>query len=110
MTEEEAKTSKHTPGPWSVGTRGDGTPGYVYCDNELGSAVAIVYGKPLEYTVFSRAEEIANARLIAAAPDLLEALRYYASPETWTINQVEGPDGDYGAKARAAIAKATGEA
>ena len=75
----------HTPRPWEVGVEGNGTPGYVYCNNGLGSAVAIVYGKALPYTVFSRAEEEANARLIAAAPELLAALiqcqdqfRFYA--------------------------------
>lgn len=64
----------HTAGPWEVGVKGNGAPGYVYCDNALGSAVAIVYGAPLLHSVFSRAEEEANARLIAAAPDLLAEL------------------------------------
>jgi hypothetical protein len=64
----------HTAGPWEVGEIGNGQPGYVYCNNSMGSAVAIVFGKPLQFSVFTRAEEEANARLIAAAPDLLEAL------------------------------------
>ncbi len=59
-----------TPGPWEVGAKGYGAPGYVYCDNSLGSAVAIVYGAPMRHSVFSRAEEEANARLIAAAPSM----------------------------------------
>lgn len=65
---------KHTPGPWSLGgSDGDGSggEGYIYCDNSLGSAVAIAFGECLPFPVFSREEEIANARLIAAAPDLL---------------------------------------
>jgi hypothetical protein len=69
----------HTPGPWEVGTPGNGEPGYIYCNNSLGSAVAIAYGMPLALTVFSRAEEEANARLIAAAPELLAALKKCAA-------------------------------
>ena len=59
----------------------------------------------------------ANARLIAAAPDLLEALRWYES-RLGDVRKItpEGEkarnelDRDFGDKARAAIAKATGEA
>jgi len=65
--------TKHTPGPWILGTEGDGAVGSVYCDNALGSRVAIVYGREQAYTVFPREEEEANARLIAAAPNLLAA-------------------------------------
>lgn len=63
----------HTPGPWECGT-GDYSGG-VYCDNEFGSRVAIVYGKGQDWPVFSREEEEANARLIAAAPDFSEAAK-----------------------------------
>lgn len=35
---------------------------------------------------------------------LREALEWYASDEAWTIKQVEGSDGDYGRRARAALA------
>ena len=34
---------------------------------------------------------------------LREALRWYGSELAWTINEVEGPDGDYGKRARAAL-------
>jgi hypothetical protein len=61
----------------------------------------------------------ADARLIAAAPDLLEALRYYAEqfcegfckdlPQAGTYH-TDMDDQCSGCKARAAIAKATGEA
>ena len=66
---------KWTPGPWSIGKRGDGAIGSVYCDNALGSRVAIVFGEGQEFSVFSRREEEANAHLIAAAPELYEALK-----------------------------------
>jgi hypothetical protein len=35
---------------------------------------------------------------------LRAALRYYASDAAWTYAQCEGPDGDYGKRARAALA------
>lgn len=61
------KLNTHTPGPWYV--RGcDGNPGYamgrhIYSPNEGNTGtVALVSGS------------LANARLIAAAPDLLAAL------------------------------------
>ena len=34
---------------------------------------------------------------------LREALEWYASPAAWTMEQVEGGDGDYGNRARAAL-------
>lgn len=53
--------SKHTPGPWRVGGKGE----YL---NQLNiePCVGVAYGHDIEL--------IANARLIAAAPELLEAL------------------------------------
>lgn len=92
--------SAHTPGPWSCGEKGNGAVGSVYCDNSLGTRVAIVYGRGQEYTIFSRAEEEANARLIAAAPDLLNALTVLADACASMGIPVDA--------ARAAIAKATG--
>lgn len=50
-------------------------------------------------------EEAANARLIAAAPELLEALQFFVAPFAG-LEVV--PDG-FIAKARAAIAKAKGD-
>jgi len=62
----------------------------------------------------SHDEEFANARLIAAAPDLLEALRKYELPID--INNIALSCIEFGSEAverelqrRAAIAKATGE-
>ena len=62
--------SKHTPGPWDVYVPDD-LDGKTYgIDGADGSAVV--------YFGFDRTEgirDIANARLIAAAPELLEALQ-----------------------------------
>lgn len=56
-------TSKHTPGPWSVnfGFSDDGYPNY-----EIAGVSRSV----------TDAERAANARLIAAAPQLLEAAKF----------------------------------
>ena len=104
--------SGHTPGPWEVGGHDDGVPGYVYCDNEFGSAVAIAYGDALAYTCLPRDEQEANARLIAAAPDLLAALvemrDLFDLMCGLGFSPADGHEGSPKANADAAIAKATG--
>lgn len=92
-------SKQHTPGPWVVGNqdplnfgvrRGQGT-----------EPIGFVYGPsfPERSEVGQRA--LANARLIAAAPDLLEALR--AAVADWDEEVSRGRWLD---AARAAIAKA----
>lgn len=84
-------TTKHTPGPWSVGRAGWTDDGNVWYELE-----GIKKGCA------------ADARLIAAAPDLLEglqALDALRGPFSPTDDQIIEAWG----KARAAIAKATGE-
>ena len=79
----------HTPGPWEVGGgKNGGEPGYVYCHNCIGSPVAIVYGKPLGYTVFSRAEEEANARLIASAPAMASRICQLTAELDMMLDQI----------------------
>jgi hypothetical protein len=87
--------SKHTPGPWTWvegynGLYGSGK------DNDV-LTFADYEGMYLSY---SNKYTHGNARLIAAAPDLLEALKNVIRgvPDTW----------DGVIKARAAIAKAEG--
>ena len=79
---------KHTPGPWNYDRSGYSL--YVNSGRELVTALSMD-GKRLETSE-------ANARLIAAAPDLLEALERYVHHF-----------GDPLKCARTAIAKATGE-
>lgn len=98
--------SKHSPLPWRT---------LLPNDTLIVSATGVETAQTLgDYHAGDADVMEADAAFIVRAcnshHDLLEALRYYASPEAWTVNQVEGADGDYGAKARAAIAKATGEA
>lgn len=90
--------SVHTPGPWMVLPSVD--RGQFCILTALGNRidVAVTYG-------FEHTPREANARLIAAAPDLLEALKYAIC-----ALEVCGKDFDYTlSRANAAISKATGE-
>ena len=103
--------STHTPGPWS---RGFGN--YVYAGTKeqatTGQAPRIAVCDPLNGTREQLEKAFANADLISAAPDLLDALKFYADPENWKeqesgIGMYPGEaDMDCGGRARAAIAKA----
>ncbi len=95
---------KHTLGPWSVVIpKSKQVRMYVARPPEKGKAAPIVdvggYGDTLE-------QDEANARLIAAAPELLEALEQILSelPDKGVITQLTLRD------AVNAIAKATGGA
>ena len=79
----------HTPGPWHVSR--SGIDRLVYADSEHAFDLAIVRSGGDDDEVN------ANARLIAAAPDLLAALK-------WVIDYA--PTGPDAARCRAAIAAA----
>ena len=85
----------HTPGPWESKQESAYVPAQVWAD---GRQLAEVYGE-------DRATRAANARLIAAAPELLEAL------EALLIGHEEGATpSEWFEQARAAIRKAKGGA
>jgi len=84
------KTIEHTPGPWAVGSNGAS----IKIVDADGKAVAMVTPR----------RDWWNADLIAAAPELLEALEW--AVETADAEQYEA---SWYASARAAIAKAKGE-
>ena len=113
---------KHTPGPWTsypcnlerysrVITANGAMVQIAYTGLNHHDQVAMtkeVYGDRRTYGPGE--ETTANARLIAAAPDLLEALQ-------WLVDILPDPDLDndelqrtWTRRARAAIAKATGGA
>jgi hypothetical protein len=63
--------SKHTPGPWKISTS--------RIKKQLQWAEVVVDGHcvadiPVDFVAIDEAETMANAKLIAAAPELLEAL------------------------------------
>ena len=106
---------KHTPGPWF-----QGTGNYEYCVydkrvwiNQDGSRDGET---PNLVVVVSPEDAIADARLIAAAPDLLDALKEATAALEWRWESIanraapvhETAIQEAYNKARAAIAKATG--
>lgn len=106
---------KHTPGPWSVPHFAEPdvncTCGYVLCDHLMG-AVATVHcsGEGEDWAKHGDnpkfAEAVANARLIAAAPELLEALQLIQG-FGWKLD--DSPHGkEIERRALAAISKAEG--
>jgi Asp/Glu/hydantoin racemase len=87
--------NKHTPGPWTLSS------------NRAGHAIVCASGKTVAAahllgTIHPREEVEANALLIAAAPDLLAALKKALNHPLVRI------PGDLEIVMRAAISKATG--
>ena len=83
-------TTQHTPGPWTTSSLPNGTEWTVSIDD--GDMLADLTGCP---------NEQANARLIAAAPDLLAALQKIDANAAESVEWIRRV-------AREAIAKATG--
>lgn len=62
--------TKHTPGPWLF----DEESGAITTHKRIAKGIARIVTVRLGWAEPFESEQIANARLIAAAPDLLEAL------------------------------------
>ena len=89
-------TTQHTPGPWAV-------------DASLCTVHHLLFQHPLDNrNKIASVTSEANARLIAAAPELLEALTSIV--EFWDANVPADYLSEQHKAARAAIAKATGAA
>jgi len=98
--------SKHTPGPWFV----QDDHGKRYIDTSGNDdTIAEIHRRRSKGSVYSCPEAGCNASLIAAAPDLLEALEYALS--MWGDYLPAGNSNAMKAikQARAAIARAKGE-
>lgn len=117
--EEEIVESKHTPGPWNRTPTQGGEPGLIIesIDSPDGHIVATALrslqtGVAAVGTDWRTKEEAeANARLIAAAPDLLLALKAVLGWGLADPSQMQadaGHPGDIERQARAAIARAEG--
>ena len=113
MTQRE-----HTPGPWAQKHRKWGDDAYrtqVFPVDDPDNTIATIHWHSVPTEKGFTTDREANARLIAAAPDMLEALRSL-SDEVDRIGAALSAKG-VGAtslgmkarKARAAIARATGE-
>jgi hypothetical protein len=104
--------SKHTPGPWKADDKGKAVfiPLRAHHCEQLGIQVGFVSWEDDK-------EPLANARLIAAAPELLEALRVFVSCSLPVSTEIDERGHRWTEAyldqalpiARAAIAKATGE-
>lgn len=96
-------SAKHTPGPWAYAYDGSSTWSIGEADDPQDKLVASIGDR-------DDARATANARLIAAAPDLLKALEFCAQAiRTAGLDTVKGGIcAQAFAEARAAIAKARG--
>ena len=106
-----SEKNEHTPGPWDYDPTGDDKRicvGIGLVDGPNGYDVAEVYSDDCDPD-----EALANARLIAAAPDLLEALEgLLVFAEDAETKALVGDEGCLWPceEARTAIAKARGSA
>lgn len=93
---------KHTQNTWKLFVSNDAKPHNVFLGSDVGSVEIHHYGFIDKDGVISK-QQLSNARLISAAPELLKAL----------IEVIETrfnvADTQTRRRARAAIAKATGE-
>ena len=99
--------TKHTPGPWSFDGHGINTGGARLAT--INKTAQISTGKA--WRAIEQPESDANAKLMAAAPELLEALNGLIMSAAWHIEtQKNGVamDSKMLAAARSAIALATG--
>jgi len=91
-----SKTATHTPGPWKIG---------IPADRDTQRIVAGISGCTIEVArtgIYGNGSPEADAKLIASAPDLAEALRDLLRRDT--ANQLTLQDRE--AKARAALKRA----
>ena len=94
--------TKHTPGPWNFYDDSN--------DGKTNRIEIVAVGKTVARIYHSvPAEDLPNARLIAAAPDLLDALETALDGWQREFEYLAKRTPEWVTKARASIAKATGE-
>ncbi len=108
MTENDR--APPTPGPWKLGPLGQGIERILIqtADVHNGQRVCFICDETGDDPTAD-----ANARLMAAAPDLLDALDMMVSGLEWRIENdppdlIDDSDHEALAQCRAAVAKATG--
>ena len=100
------RKDKHTPGPWNIGSSDLPVSGMsVHGGNRQHTTIARLVDSSLVGMPFD--ENYANARLMSAAPDMLEALKRLEA--VYRVSHSAKTRADCWRQARAAIAKATGE-
>lgn len=92
-------TTQHTPGPWEVSPDNAGSQYTITGVGSLEKAPTVAYVVRAKHIASDTVQ--ANARLIAAAPDLLAALQ-----DILTIKDILGSGRQL--RVEAAVAKATG--
>ena len=102
---------KHTQGPWHT-TEPNAINGKRFICTEPADGVFYTIAITMGDAAWSHIDDAANARLIAAAPELLEALRLALDClDVYAPDYMHGmPKNHYINAARAAIAKAEGAA
>jgi hypothetical protein len=96
--------AKHTPGPWTVAEYED----EAYIVDRDGHSAQGITSVRLSGAGMNYSEALANAHLVAASPDLLEALEELSDLMQGVIDGDYKPDCLTLQPARAAIAKAEG--
>jgi hypothetical protein len=109
--------AKHTPGPWTVEKQPSYSPHRIYVNGANGHQITFFQerkkgshrGEEATWLGFMPGD-VEDAYLIAAAPELLEALEHMVAVSNWatTIQSEEQYDAMI-ANAEAAIRKAKGE-
>lgn len=97
--------TKHTPGPWHTDTGGAGCEFVIENQNQGYGAYTIAEIPEYLESDYTRETIAANAQLIAAAPELLEALEDYVKVHEF-LGHADRPHYQAAIKA---IAKAKGE-
>lgn len=102
--QDAAGGAGHTPGLWRV-FEGDGVLSVHDSEHKLGGHMPVVHWMGFDGTDRPQDENIANARLIAAAPELLEACEEFVRK----VDAGEARSKRSYAQMKAAIAKARGQ-
>jgi hypothetical protein len=104
-TEKEIQMLIHTPAPWKVSDDTDGV--WVSGSDPNANVICDIVGRAYDHKtgeITITGEDIANANLIAAAPELLAALQAFVDYHATDYEDIPEME-----QARAAIVKATGE-
>lgn len=109
LLHDNTTQGKHTPGPWSLAPH-QASMGEALCIEDKDATIVCLFPESKEGSDLRKTDE-ANGALIAAAPDLLEALEALLGDfNALCIRTGTEGVGDHEIQARRAIAKARGEA